>query len=222
MVAQPRARRAVAGRHLAQQAPVGRGVVGLQQMADLVGDDVVEHRLRRQQQPPRVGEPPRGRAAAPAAARVADPRRRNGRAQAGGQRARARPQHTTCLAPVPALDDPVQVAARPQPRDQAAAVAAGRAAAGRRPQGQLQAAVEQGEAVTGHERRGRRPQARPLLGHPTGLGAQEPLHLAGAGPRRDRQAHAGGRHPQRHAPGAAVPHHLTGEGGIAAGHRAAG
>jgi hypothetical protein len=114
------------------------------------------------------------------------------------------------------------LAAQPQPRDQAAAVAAGGAAAGRRPEGQLQAAVEQGEAVAGRERRGRRPQARPLLGHPTGLGAQQLLDLAGAGPRWHRQAHAGGGHPQRDAPGAAVPHHLAGEGRIAAGHRAAG
>ena len=40
--------------------------------------------------------------------------------------------------------------------------------------------------------------------------------------RRFSDLRLGGRHPQRHAPGAAVPHHLAGEGGIAAGHRAAG
>ena len=187
-----------------------------------MGDDVVQHRLRRQQQPPRVGEPPRGRAAAPAAARVADRHRRDGRAQPGGQRAERAPstrpasrryQRSTSRSRSP--PGPSRATRRPPSRRAALRPAAGPGPApGRR---RARARRSPGASgAGGGPRRARCSATQPAWARRNASTWRAP------GPRRHRQADAGGdtRSVMRRAPRCRTT--WQGKGRVAAGRRAAG
>src|SRR5258708_29903801 len=74
------------------EPPEARPVVHFGEMSDLVGDDVIEHRLRRENEAPGEGERPGRRTTAPAAPGVSHADPRDAPVDPGGERARSSPE----------------------------------------------------------------------------------------------------------------------------------
>ena len=211
MLAQPGAPGADTGGDLLDQRPEGRGVVGPHEVADLVGDDMVRHGLRREQ---RRQENDRRPVEPQLPQRLRDRgsrRRRRSPPAAPPPRAPA-PERAPASCRYHRSTIPSRSPAGQRARRPGVALPGARTSGG--PRRAPTAPAPRRAAPRGRRRPAAagRPEQRLLLGDPSLRRPQEPVHLCGARRPRNGQADAGSGHPQRHAACAAVPHDGAAEG----------